>query len=121
MSRRHLRRVAVALACASAAATATAAPALADETAVGLSTDSPSSLVTFDVKTPGSAQTAAITFPMAATDTDLVGLDYRPRSNQLYAYGRTRDPLRSDSARDGRWRMDRRAGQRRIGRLPGCQ
>ena len=88
MSRRHLRRVAVALACASAAATTTAAPALADETAVGLSTDSPSSLVTFDVKTPGSAQTAAITFPMAATDTDLVGLDYRPRSNQLYAYGR---------------------------------
>ena len=88
MSRRHLKRVAVALACASAAATATAAPALADETAVGLSTDSPSSLVTFGVTTPGSAQTAAITFPMAATDTDLVGLDYRPRSNQLYAYGR---------------------------------
>jgi hypothetical protein len=56
---------------------------------VGLSTDSPSSLVTFGVNTPGSAQTAAITFPMAATDTDLVGLDYRPRSNQLYAYGRT--------------------------------
>ena len=53
MSRRHLRRVAVALACASAAATATAAPALADETAVGLSTDSPSSLVTFDVNDPG--------------------------------------------------------------------
>ncbi|MGH2716469.1 MAG: DUF4394 domain-containing protein [Thermoleophilaceae bacterium] len=87
MSRRPLKRAAVALACASAAALATSAPALADETAVGLSTDSPSSLVTFPVTNPSSAQTASITFPMGAMDTNLVGLDYRPRSNQLYAYG----------------------------------
>jgi hypothetical protein len=87
MSRRRLGRAAVALACASAAALATSAPAFADETAVGLSTDSPSSLVTFPVTNPGSAQTSSISFPMGAMDTNLVGLDYRPRSNQLYAHG----------------------------------
>ena len=87
MYARDLKRAAVTLACASAAALATSAPALADETAVGLSTDSPSSLVTFPVTNPGAAQTAALTFPMGAMDTNLVGLDYRPRSNQLYAYG----------------------------------
>jgi hypothetical protein len=87
MSRRRLGRASVALACASAAALSISAPAFADETAVGLSTDSPSSLVTFPVTNPGSAQTSPISFPIGAMDTNLVGLDYRPRSNQLYARG----------------------------------
>jgi Domain of unknown function (DUF4394)/Calx-beta domain len=80
-------KLAVALACATAWALAAAAPGMAAETAVGLTTDSPSTLVTFPVTDPGSAQTAAITFPGGALDTNLIGLDHRPRSNQLYAYG----------------------------------
>lgn len=62
---------------------------MAGETAVGLSDAVPSTLVTFPVDQPSSTATAGITFPAgtSALDQDLVGLDYRPRSNQLYAYG----------------------------------
>lgn len=81
------KTLAAALGSAAALALAGAAPSMAAETAVGLTTDGPSSLVTFPLTDPGSAQTASIAFPAAATDTDLVGIDYRPRSNQLYAYG----------------------------------
>jgi hypothetical protein len=35
---------------------------------------------------PEGAQLDTITFPGGATDTDLVGIDYRPRSNLLYGY-----------------------------------
>ena len=87
MSGRQPRRTAGVLACVAAGALATAAPSLAGETAVGLATDAPSGLVTFPLDAPGTAQSAAITFPLGTMDTNLVGLDYRPRSNQLYAYG----------------------------------
>jgi hypothetical protein len=99
------KTLAVALGCATALALAGAAPSMAAETAVGLTTDGPSSLVTFPVTDPGSAQTATITFPAAATDTNLVGVDYRPRSNQLYAYGSlgTLYVLNPPAAAGGAW------------------
>lgn len=89
MSGRNFRKAALALSCASAAALTAAPAAMAGETAVGLTDTVPSTLVTFPVAQPGSTATAGITFPAgtSALDQDLVGLDYRPRSNQLYAYG----------------------------------
>jgi hypothetical protein len=58
MSGRQLRRTAGVLACVAAGALATATPSLAGETAVGLTTDAPSGLVTFPLDAPGSAQSA---------------------------------------------------------------
>lgn len=67
-----------------------AAPAqAAHQTVTGLTNESPSRIVQFAVGTPGTLVSgpSAITFPMGATDTDLIGLDYRPRGNQLFAQG----------------------------------
>ena len=59
------------------------------QTIVGLTTDQPSKLVFFSPGNPGANQIDTITFPAGATDTDLVGIDYRPRANLLYGYGAT--------------------------------
>lgn len=62
-----------------------AAASQAAETGVALTDAAPSALVTFNTQNPGAAGAPrAITFPMGATDTDLVGIDYRPRGGQLY-------------------------------------
>lgn len=58
----------------------------AAETAVGLVPGSPSSLVTFPVNSPNTATASTINFG-AATDTDLIGIDYRPRGGGLYGAG----------------------------------
>jgi Ca2+-binding RTX toxin-like protein len=66
-------------------ALAAAAPSQAAETGVALVDGAPSTLVTFNVENPAAAPApVGITFPAGATDTDLVGIDYRPRGGQLY-------------------------------------
>lgn len=57
--------------------------AQASETAAALAADG--ALVTFPVGSPGTATENTVTFPGTATDTDLIGLDYRPRGGGLYA------------------------------------
>ena len=68
-----------------------AAPSYAvHQTVTGLTNESPSRIVQFAVGTPGTlvnGTPSAITFPAGATDTDLVGIDYRPRGNTLFAVG----------------------------------
>jgi Domain of unknown function (DUF4394)/Calx-beta domain len=68
-----------------------AAPSYAaHQTVTGLTNESPSRIVQFAVGTPGTlinGTPSQITFPAGATDTDLVGLDYRPRGNTLFAMG----------------------------------
>lgn len=64
--------------------------ASAGETAVGLTTANPSTLVTFPVGDPGAATPATINFPnvdggILGPDTNLIGLDHRPRGGALYA------------------------------------
>ena len=67
-----------------------AAPSQANhQTIIGLTTDVPSKLAFFSPGNPGANQLDTITFPVGATDTDLVGIDYRPRANLLYGYGST--------------------------------
>jgi Domain of unknown function (DUF4394)/Calx-beta domain len=68
---------------------ATAAPSHAvHQTVTGLTSETPSRIVQFAVGTPGTlvnGTPSAITFPAGATDTDLVGIDYRPRGGNLMA------------------------------------
>ena len=68
-----------------------AAPSFAvHQTVTGLTNEAPSRIVQFAVGTPGTlinGTPAAITFPAGATDTDLVGIDYRPRGGTLFAVG----------------------------------
>ena len=68
----------------------TAGAASAAETAVGLTNANPSTLVTFPVGNPGAATPATINFPnvdggIFGPDTNLIGLDHRPRGGALYA------------------------------------
>ena len=68
-----------------------AAPSFAaHQTVTGLTNESLSRIVQFAVGTPGTlvnGTPSAITFPAGATDTDLMGIDYRPRGNALFAMG----------------------------------
>jgi len=78
----YLKSIVAAVALAAMSAFA-AAPAGAAETAVGVATDN--TLVTVPTANPETASVSTITFPVTSTDTDLVGLDYRPRGGGLYA------------------------------------
>jgi hypothetical protein len=64
-----------------------AAPSYAvHQTVTGLTTGN--QLVQFAVGTPNTlinGTPTSITFPMSATDTDLIGIDYRPRGGNLFA------------------------------------
>jgi Domain of unknown function (DUF4394)/Calx-beta domain len=64
-----------------------AAPSYAvHQTVTGLTTGN--QIVQFAVGTPGTlinGTPTSITFPGSATDTDLIGLDYRPRGGNLFA------------------------------------
>jgi hypothetical protein len=83
-------RLGMASALALAGGLATAAPGMAaHQTVTGLTNEAPSRVVQFAVGSPGTliGGPTAITFPMGATDTDLVGLDYRPRGGNLFAQG----------------------------------
>lgn len=64
-----------------------AAPSYAvHQTVTGLTTDN--QIVQFAVGTPNTlinGTPTAVTFPMGATDTDLIGIDYRPRGGNLFA------------------------------------
>ncbi|MGK2931670.1 MAG: DUF4394 domain-containing protein [Solirubrobacterales bacterium] len=55
----------------------------AGETAAALAGDN--TIVTFPVSNPGTVTEQSPVFPLSASDTDLVGLDYRPRGGGLYA------------------------------------
>lgn len=83
-------RLGVVSALAVAGGLVTAAPGMAaHQTVTGLTNETPSRVVQFAVGNPSTlvGGPTAITFPMGATDTDLVGLDYRPRGNNLFAQG----------------------------------
>ena len=89
LSRRVQATMAAGLALAAGAVNA--APSYAvHQTVTGLTNESPSQIVQFAVGTPGTlinGTPASITFPAGATDTDLVGIDYRPRGGTLFAVG----------------------------------
>jgi Domain of unknown function (DUF4394)/Calx-beta domain len=73
-----------------ASAVAAAPSHAAHQTVTGLTNETPSRIVQFAVGTPGTlvnGTPSAITFASGATDTDLVGIDYRPRGNALFAMG----------------------------------
>ena len=90
MRRKRANRAAAGIAVAGVLSALTAGAASAAETAVGLTTANPSTLVTFPVGDPGAATPATINFPnvdggVLGPDTNLIGLDYRPRGGALYA------------------------------------
>jgi hypothetical protein len=90
MTRKRAARSAAWIAVAGVVSALTAGPASAAETAVGLTTANPSTLVTFPVDDPGAATPATINFPnidggILGPDTNLIGLDHRPRGGALYA------------------------------------
>jgi hypothetical protein len=90
MTRKRATRAAAWIAVAGVLSALTASAASAAETAVGLTTANPSTLVTFPVGDPGAATPATITFPnvdggILGPDTNLIGLDHRPRGGGLYA------------------------------------
>src|SRR5262245_25296322 len=90
MPRKHATRTAACITVAGALSVLTARPAGAAAPAVGLTTAIPSSLVTFPVGNPGAAMPATINFPnvdggVLGPDTNLIGLDHRPRGGALYA------------------------------------
>ena len=90
MTRKRATRAAAWIAAAGVLSALTAGAASAAETAVGLTTANPSTLVTFPVGDPGAATPATINFPnvdggILGPDTNLIGLDYRPRGGALYA------------------------------------
>src|ERR687898_208448 len=90
MTRKRAMRSAAGLAVAGVLSALTAGAASAAETAVGLTNANPSTLVTFPVGDPGAATPATINFPnvdggIFGPDTNLVGLDHRPRGGALYA------------------------------------
>ena len=84
-------KLALAAGLAVAGSAVAAAPSFAaHQTVTGLTNESPSRIVQFAVGNPGTlvnGTPSAITFPAGATDTNLVGIDYRPRGNALFAMG----------------------------------
>jgi hypothetical protein len=90
MTRKRATRAAAWIAVAGVLSALTAGAASAAETAVGLTNANPSTLVTFPVGDPGAATPATINFPnvdggILGPDTNLIGLDHRPRGGALYA------------------------------------
>ena len=90
MTRKRATRAAAWIAAAGVLSALTAGAASAAETAVGLTNANPSTLVTFPVGNPGAATPATINFPnvdggILGPDTNLIGLDHRPRGGALYA------------------------------------
>ena len=90
MTRKRATRAAGCIAVAGVLSALTAGAASAAETAVGLTNANPSTLVTFPVGNPGAATPATINFPnvdggILGPDTNLIGLDHRPRGGGLYA------------------------------------
>jgi hypothetical protein len=90
MTRKRATRGAAWITVAGLLSALTAGAASAAETAVGLTNANPSTLVTFPVGNPGAATPATINFPnidggILGPDTNLVGLDHRPRGGGLYA------------------------------------
>jgi hypothetical protein len=90
MTRKRATRAAAWIAAAGVLSALTAGAANAAETAVGLTNANPSTLVTFPVDDPGAATPATINFPnvdggILGPDTNLIGLDHRPRGGALYA------------------------------------
>ena len=90
MTRKRATRAAAWIAVAGVLSALTAGAASAAETAVGLTNANPSTLVTFPVGNPGAATPATINFPnvdggILGPDTNLIGLDHRPRGGALYA------------------------------------
>jgi Domain of unknown function (DUF4394) len=90
MMRKRAARTAASVMVAGVLSSLTAGAASAEETAVGLTNANPSTLVTFPVGNPGAATPATINFPnvdggIFGPDTNLIGLDHRPRGGGLYA------------------------------------
>ena len=90
MTRKRATRAVAWIAVAGVLSALTAGAASAAETAVGLTNANPSTLVTFPVGDPGAATPATINFPnvdggILGPDTNLIGLDHRPRGGALYA------------------------------------
>ena len=90
MTRKRATRAAAWITVAGVLSALTAGAASAAETAVGLTNANPSTLVTFPVGNPGAATPATINFPnvdggILGPDTNLIGLDHRPRGGGLYA------------------------------------
>ena len=90
MTRTRATRAAAWITVAGVLSALTAGAASAAETAVGLTNANPSTLVTFAVGDPGAATPATINFPnvdggILGPDTNLIGLDHRPRGGALYA------------------------------------
>jgi hypothetical protein len=90
MTRKRATRAAASIAAAGVLSALTAGAANAAETAVGLTNANPSTLMTFPVGDPGAAAPATINFPnvdggILGPDTNLIGLDHRPRGGALYA------------------------------------
>ena len=90
MKRKRATRAAAGIAVAGVLSALTAGAASAAETAVGLTNANPSTLVTFPVGNPAAATPATINFPnvdggILGPDTNLSGLDHRPRGGALYA------------------------------------
>lgn len=90
MTRKRATRSAALVTVAGVLSALTAGTAGAAETAVGLTNANPSTLVTFPVGDPGAAVPATINFPnvdggILGPDTNLIGLDHRPRGGALYA------------------------------------
>ena len=90
MTRKRATRGAALITMAGVLSALTASAASAAETAVGLTNANPSALVTFPVGNPGAATPATINFPnvdggILGPDTNLIGLDHRPRGGGLYA------------------------------------
>jgi hypothetical protein len=56
-------------------------------TALSFTTEDPSRIASFAVEKPGEVQVSPVDFPPGATDTDLIGLSFRPQSEDLYAMG----------------------------------
>jgi hypothetical protein len=85
-SRRIAGRLAALTPLAVAVGLITAAPSFAvHQTAYGLTTQDPSQLVSFAVGTPGTVTGPTAITGLTGPGDNLIGIDYRPRSNTLYA------------------------------------
>lgn len=85
-SRRLARKLAALTPLALLVGMITAAPSFAvHQTAYGLTTEDPSRIVSFAVGTPGTVTGPTAITGLSGAGDNLVGIDYRPRSNTLYA------------------------------------
>ena len=83
--RRTARRTGTLASLAIASGLALAAPSQANhQTVYGLTTEDPSRIVSFAVGAPGAATGPTAITGLTAAGDNLIGIDYRPRSNTLY-------------------------------------